>query len=149
MALTEQINNDLKEAMKARDKVKLESLRAIKSALLLAATEKGADESTEDAEMKILQRLVKQRRDAADIYTKEGRSELAVAELEQVVFIEAYLPEQMDNDSIKTEVDAIVRSVGASSMADMGKVMGMANQKMAGKADGKIIANMVKAALSS
>lgn len=149
MALTDQINSDLKDAMKEKNKVKLESLRAIKSALLLAATEKGASESSEDAELKMLQKLVKQRRDAADIYVKEGRDELAAAELEQVVFIENYLPEQMSEMEIKSEVDAIIKTVGASSMADMGKVMGQANQKMAGRADGKIIAQMVKAALSS
>ena len=149
MALTDQINNDLKEAMKAKDKVKLESLRAIKSALLMAATEKGAAESSEDAELKILQKLVKQRKDAAAIFTEQGREDLAQPELDQVAIIEAYLPEQMSEAEVKAIVDAIVAETGASSMADMGKVMGMANGKLAGKADGKLIAGLVKSALAS
>ena len=149
MALTEQINSDLKDAMKAKDKVKLESLRAIKSALLLASTEKGASESSEDSELKLLQRLVKQRKEAADIFNKEGRVELAEAELSQVAIIETYLPEQLSEEEIKSEVEAIIASTGASTMADMGKVMGMANQKMAGKADGKTIAQLVKSALGA
>ena len=148
MALTDQINSDLKEAMKAKDKVKLESLRAIKSALLMAATEKGASDSSEDAELKMLQKLVKQRKDAASIFTEQGREDLAQPELDQVAIIEAYLPEQMSEDEVKAVVDAIVAETGASSMADMGKVMGMANGKLAGKADGKLIAGFVKAALA-
>ena len=149
MALTDQINNDLKEAMKAKDKVKLESLRAIKSALLMAATEKGAAESSEDAELKMLQKLVKQRKDAAAVFTEQGRDDLAQPELDQVAIIEAYLPEQMSEAEVKAIVDAIVAETGASSMADMGKVMGMANGKLAGKADGKLIAGLVKSALAS
>lgn len=149
MKLTDKINNDLKEAMKAKDKVKLESLRAIKSALLLAATEKGASESSEDAEMKMLQKLVKQRKDAAAIFTEQGREDLAAPELDQVAIIEAYLPEQMSEEEVKSIVEAIVSDTGASSMADMGKVMGIANQKLAGKADGKLIAGFVKSALMS
>lgn len=149
MALTDQINNDLKEAMKAKDKVKLESLRAIKSALLMAATEKGAAESSEDAELKMLQKLVKQRKDAAAIFTEQGRDDLAQPELDQVAIIETYLPEQMSEAEVKAIVDAIVAETGASSMADMGKVMGMANGKLAGKADGKLIAGLVKSALVS
>jgi uncharacterized protein YqeY len=149
MALTDQINNDLKEAMKAKDKVKLESLRAIKSALLMAATEKGAAESSEDAELKMLQKLVKQRKDAAAIFTEQGRDDLAQPELDQVAIIEAYLPEQMSEAEVKAIVDAIVAETGASSMVDMGKVMGMANGKLAGKADGKLIAGLVKSALAS
>jgi uncharacterized protein YqeY len=113
----------------------------------LAATEKGAGESDEAAEMKMLQKLVKQRRDSADIYTNEGRNDLASAELEQVVIIEQYLPEQMTEDQIRSEVDAIVKATGAKGMQDMGKVMGSANKQMAGKADGKIIAQLVKRAL--
>lgn len=147
MSLTDQINNDIKAAMKAKDKPTLEALRAIKSQLLLAATEKGAGESDEAAEMKMLQKLVKQRRDSADIYTNEGRNDLAAAELEQVTIIENYLPEQMTEDQIRSEVDAIIKATGAKGMQEMGKVMGAANQKMAGKADGKIIAQLVKRAL--
>jgi len=147
MSLTDQINEDIKSAMKEKNKPKLEALRAIKSQLILASTEKGAGESTEAAEVKMLQKLVKQRRDAADIYTKEKRDDLAAEELEQVTIIENYLPEQMTEQQIRSEVDAIIRTTGASSMKDMGKVMGQANEKMAGKADGKIIAQLVKRAL--
>lgn len=148
MNLTEKINEDIKSAMKEKNKAKLEALRAIKSALLLASSEKGAKESTEAAEMKMLQKLVKQRRDAADIYTNEGRNDLAAVELEQVTIIENYLPEQMTEEQIRSEVDAIVKATGANSMKDMGKVMGQANQKMAGRADGNVIAQLVKRTLS-
>ena len=147
MSLADQINEDIKSAMKEKNKPKLEALRAIKSQLLLAATEKGAGESNEAAEVKLLQKLVKQRRDAADIYIKEKRDDLAAEELEQVTIIENYLPEQMTEQQIRSEVDAIIKATGASSMKDMGKVMGQANAKMAGKADGKIIAQLVKRAL--
>lgn len=149
MNLTDQINNDLKTAMKAKDRVQLESLRAIKSALLMAATEKGAGESSEEAELKMLQKLVKQRKDAADIFKEQGREDLAAPELEQVAIIEAYLPAQLSEVEIKAEVESIIAETGASSMADMGKVMGMANQRMAGKADGKLIAQFVKSTLSA
>ena len=143
-----QINEDIKLAMKAKDKPKLEALRAIKSAMLLAATEKGAGESDEAAELKMLQKLVKQRKDSADIYSKEGRKDLAEAELVQLAIIEKYLPEQMSEEEITAEVNAIVEQTGASSMKDMGKVMGMANKKMAGKADNSLIAQLVKKALA-
>ena len=146
MSLTEKINDDIKSAMKERNKPRLEALRAIKSALLLAATDKNSD-SSEAGEQKMLQKLVKQRRDAADIYIKEQRNDLAAEELEQLTIIEKYLPEQMTEEQIRSEVDAIVKATGAASMKDMGKVMGAANQKMAGKADGKIIADLVKRAL--
>lgn len=146
MSLTEKINEDIKLAMKEKNKSKLEALRAIKSALLLAATDKSID-SSEAAEQIMLQKLVKQRRDAADIYIKEQRNDLAAVELEQLTIIENYLPEQMTEEQIRSEVDAIVKATGAASRKDMGKVMGAANQKMAGKADGKIIADLVKRAL--
>lgn len=146
--LKDQINEDIKSAMKAKDKPKLEALRAIKSALLLAATEKGAGDSDEAAEMKMLQKLVKQRKDSADIYTKEGREDLAEAELVQLAIIENYLPEQMSEAEIAAEVKAIVEQAGANSMKDMGKVMGLANQRMAGKADSSLIAQLVKKALA-
>jgi len=148
MNLTDQINEDIKAAMKEKNKAKLEALRAIKSALLLASTEKGAKESSEAAELKMLQKLVKQRRDAADIYTNEGRNDLAAEELEQVTVIENYLPEQMTEEQVRSEVDAIIKATGANSMKDMGKVMGQANQKLAGKADGNVIAQLVKRALA-
>lgn len=148
MSLANQINEDIKSAMKAKDKPKLEALRAIKSAMLLAATEKGAGESDEAAELKMLQKLVKQRKDSADIFNKEGRTDLAEAEMVQLAIIENYLPEQMSEAEIAAEVNAIVEQTGASSMKDMGKVMGLANQQMAGKADSSLIAQLVKKALA-
>ena len=148
MNLTEQINLDLKEAMKAKDKESLAALRAIKSALLLAATDKSPD-SGEEAEIKMLQKLVKQRREAAEIYQKEGREELAAEELQQVDIIEKYLPKQLSEEEVRSKVEVIIEELGATSMADMGKVMGKANQELAGKADGKLIANLVKQILNS
>ncbi len=147
MSLTEQINEDIKSAMREKNKPKLEALRAIKSQLLLAATEKGGKESSEEVEVRMLQKLVKQRKESADIYSKEGREELANEELEQISFIEKYLPEQLSEGEIRSIIESIIAETGASSMQDMGKVMGMANQKMAGKADGSMIAQIVKSSL--
>lgn len=149
MSLTDQINEDIKSAMKEKNRPKLEALRAIKSQLLLAATEKGAKESSEEVEMKMLQKMVKQRKESADIFKKEGREELAADEMEQLSFIEVYLPEQMEEEEIRLNIEAIINESGASSMKDMGKVMGMANQKMGGKADSSLIAQFVKQALSN
>lgn len=148
MSLTDQINNDIKTAMKAKDKPSLEALRAIKSALLLAATEKGAGDSSEAAEMKMLQKLVKQRKDAASIFQEQGRDDLAEPELAQVAIIENYLPAQLSEEEVKAIVAEVVSSTGASSMADMGKVMGMVNKKVAGQAEGKLVAALVKQALA-
>lgn len=147
MSLTDQINNDIKTAMKAKDKLGLEALRAIKAALLMAATEKGAGDSSDALEMKMLQKLVKQRKDAATIFTDQGRNDLAEPELAQIAIIEKYLPAQLGEDDVKAIVAEVVASSGASSMADMGKVMGMVNQKTAGQADGKMVADLVKKAL--
>ncbi len=147
MPLSEQINEDIKTAMKAKDKLSLEALRAIKSALLLAATEKGAGESSDAAELKLLQKLVKQRKDAASIFKEQGREDLAKPELDQVEIIEKYLPAQMSEEEIKAVVENVIAQTCASSMADMGKVMGMANKELAGKADGKLIADLVKSSL--
>jgi len=150
MSLEEKINQDIKEAMKAKEREKLESLRAVKSALLLEKTQKGSsDEISEDAEMKILQKLVKQRKDSAQIYKEQDRSDLAEKELFEAGIIEKYLPEQMSDDELTEKVKAIISKVGAQSMADMGKVMGMASKELAGKADGKAIADKVKALLNS
>ncbi|KAA3649963.1 MAG: GatB/YqeY domain-containing protein [Bacteroidetes bacterium] len=147
MNLTDQINNDIKTAMKAKDKVSLEALRAIKAALLMAATEKGAGDTSEAAEMKMLQKLVKQRKDAASIFSEQGREDLAEPELAQISIIEKYLPAQLSEEDVKAIVAEVVKATGASSMADMGKVMGMVNQKTAGQADGKMVADLVKKAL--
>jgi hypothetical protein len=136
--------------MKAKERERLETLRAIKSALLIEKTQKGAsDQISEDTEMKILQKLVKQRKDTAQIYKEQERSDLADKELFEAGIIEQYLPEQMSDEELTNRITAIVEKVGASSMADMGKVMGMASKELAGKADGKAIADKVKALLNS
>ena len=149
MSLQKKVMDKLKEAMKSKDTVALESLRAIKSAILLAQTDKGAKaELTEVDELKLLQRLVKQRKDSAALYLEQGREDLANPELEQVAVIEQFLPEQMSEEAIKNAIALIISQAGASSMKDMGKVMGIASQQLAGKADGKTISNVVKALLS-
>lgn len=148
MTLTEKVNNDVKAAMKAKDKVRLEAVRAIKSALLLAATEKGGKESDEAAEIKMIQKLVKQRKDAADIFNQQGRSDLEKAELEQIAILEEYLPEAISEGELADIVSNAIQSTGATSMKDMGKVMGFVNAKVAGRADGKLIADMVKKSLA-
>ncbi len=142
------INQLIKEAMLAKDSVRLSSLRAIKSAFLVAQTEKGAGELDDAAKQKIIQKQVKQRKDAAAIYLEQNRQDLADDELAQVAILEEFLPEQLSQDKIREVVTAIIAQVGASSMADMGKVMGSANQQLAGKADGKLIAQIVKSLLS-
>ena len=148
MALVDEINNDIKVAMKAKAKETLEALRAVKSALLLAASEKGADGNvTEDAGITVLQRLVKQRKEAADAYNGQDRADLADAEMQQASVIETYLPAQLSEEEVAKIVDDIITQTGASSMKDMGKVMGMTTQKLAGKADNKLVSNLVKAKL--
>jgi len=145
MSLQKSVMEKLKEAMKAKDKVALESLRAIKSAILLAQTEAGAKEDLAEAEeIKLLQRLVKQRKDSATLYTEQGREDLAAPELAQVVIIEQFLPAQMSADALQKVIAEIIAKTGASSMGDMGKVMGMASKQLAGKADGKAISTIVK-----
>ena len=142
------INKLIKEAMLAKDSVRLSSLRAIKSAFLVAQTEKGAGDLDDAAKQKIIQKQVKQRKDAAAIYLEQNRQDLADDELAQVAILEEFLPEQLSEDKIREVVTAVIAQVGASSMADMGKVMGAANQQLAGKADGKLIAQVVKSQLS-
>lgn len=139
----------IKEAMKAKDTVALQSLRAVKSEILLAQTKSGATtDLTEDEELKLLQRLVKQRKDSAAVYKEQGREDLAAPELEQVEIIAQFLPEQLSEDDIKKVVTELINKVGATSMKDMGKVMGMASKQLAGKADGKTISAIVKQLLS-
>lgn len=148
MSLQKELMTKLKEAMKSKDAVALESLRAVKSAILLAQTESGAkEELTEDQELKILQKLVKQRKDSAILFTEQGREDLAAPELAQAEVISQFLPEQMDEESIKAVVVDIIAQTGAEGMKDMGKVMGMASKQLAGKADGKAISVIVKASL--
>lgn len=144
MALTDKINDEIKAAMRAREKEKLEALRAVKSALLLEAT-KGSDKGlTEAVEMQILTRLHKQRKESADIYQQQGRPELAAEELFQAEVIESFLPAQMDETEIDNAIAAIIADTGASGMQDMGKVMGRATAEMAGRADAKLIADKVR-----
>ena len=149
MSLEKDLMKKMVVAMKAKDKVALESLRAIKSEIILAKTASGGgDELTEEQELKLLQKLVKQRKDSATLFTDQGRSDLAEPELAQAAIIAEFLPEQMSEDKVQEIVAAIVEKVGATSMKDMGKVMGMANKELAGKADGKTISTIVKALLS-
>lgn len=148
--LQQTIDQDIKAAMLAKNNVRLRGLRAIKAALLNAKTEKGAGEIlSEEAEVKVLQRLVKQRKESADIYSAQNRPDLEEIEKEELEVIEAYLPKQMDRQAINAHVqDAIARS-GAASAKDMGKVMGLVNKELAGKADGKTISEVVKELLAA
>lgn len=148
MTLEDKINADIKSAMLAREKDKLEALRAIKSAVLLAKTEKMGAELSEDTELKLLQKLVKQRRESAEIYNAQNREDMANAELFQAGIIEQYLPKQLSPEEIKTVLQKIISDTGANSAKDMGKVMGLASKELAGKADGKTISALVKELLS-
>ena len=149
MSLEQKIMGDLKTAMLAKDEKALRSLRAIKAAILLAKTSEGAGgELKEDDEIKLLQKLVKQRKDSLEIFQQQNRTDLAQKEQEEIEIIEKFLPKQLSADEIKAELAAIISEVGASSPADMGKVMGAATKKLAGKADGKTISALVKELLS-
>lgn len=148
MSLETKIMTDLKAAMKAKDQAALRSIRAIKSAILLLKTDGSGKEINEEAEIKLLQKLVKQRKDSLDIYEKQGREDLANTEREEITVIEKYLPTQMSVDEITVVITKIISDTGAESMKDMGRVMGMANKQMAGQADGKTIASVVKGLLS-
>ncbi|GAA5032451.1 aspartyl-tRNA amidotransferase subunit B [Marivirga lumbricoides] len=150
MSLKEQIDSDIKEAMKAKNKEELTALRSIKSLILLAETEKGSKESiSEDTEMKLLMRAAKQRKESAETYQANNRPELAEAELVELRVIERYLPKQMSDEELKTKIEEIVKKVGATGPSDMGKVMGVATKELAGKADGKAISTTVKNVLNS
>ncbi|MEA3503865.1 MAG: GatB/YqeY domain-containing protein [Bacteroidota bacterium] len=150
MSLEKIINEDIKQAMRSRDKRKLEALRAIKAALLLEKT--GRDTSTtevpESIELKLLQKLVKQRKESAIIYKEQNREELAENELYQAQIIENFLPAQMDEKEVREVINSIIKNEGASSMKDMGKIMGMASKQLAGKADNKIVSSLIKELLS-
>lgn len=149
MSLKEQIEADIKKAMLAKNKDDLRALRAIKSMILLAQTEKGAGEGlSDDAEIKILQKAAKQRTDSLTLYREQKRDDLADIEQAELDVIKKYLPEQMSEDELEAKVSEIITKVGASSMQDMGKVMGMASKELAGKADGKTISGVVKKLLS-
>lgn len=149
MSLQQKVMEDIKAAMRAKDAVALEALRAIKSAILLAQTESSSKDLSEKDELKILQKLVKQRRDSAQIFTEQNRADLAEPELNQAKIIEKFLPEQLSEEEITAIVKQVISDTGAASMSDMGKVMGAANAKIAGRADGKTISTIVKRELSS
>ena len=149
MSLESEVNNRIKQAMLAKDQVALRGLRAIKSAVLLAKTEKGGErELSSDKELQIIQKLVKQRKDSQAIFEEQGREDLAQKEREEITVIEQFLPEQMSTEEMTEAVKKVIQETGASSMKDMGKVMGMASKQLSGKADNKDLADIVKALLS-
>ena len=149
MSLEQQIMSELKTAMLAKDEKSVRSLRAIKAAIILAKTSEGAGgEINEDAEIKLLQKLVKQRKDSLEIFEQQNRTDLAQKEQEEIAVIEKFLPKQLSEDELKKLVGDIIISSGASSPADMGKVMGIATKQLAGKADGKTVSAIVKQLLS-
>lgn len=149
MSLTEQINTDIKNAMKAREKEKLAALRDVKSKLLLEATSGNTGEITEEQENKIVMKLYKQRMDTYTLYIDQGRQDLADDELFQAKIIEAYMPKMMSEDEIKEQVATTITALGANGPQDMGKVMGALTKSLAGKADGKLISSLVKDALNN
>ncbi|WP_420384862.1 GatB/YqeY domain-containing protein [Roseivirga sp.] len=149
MSLKQQIDADIKQAMLAKNKDELKALRSIKSMILLAETDKGANgELSSDAEMKLLAKAVKQRKDSAAIYQEQGREDLYQVEMDEAEVIERYLPKQLSEDELKAELQSIIANVGASGPQDMGKVMGAATKALAGRADGKAISTMVKTLLT-
>ena len=148
MNLEEKINQDLKTAMLAKEEATVRSLRAVKSAILLAKTS-GSDSISAEDEIKMLQKLVKQRKESVEIYQQQNRSDLSKSELEEIAVIEKYLPKQMSEEEIASELKKIIEQVGAKSSAEMGKVMGMASKHFAGKADNKIVSQLVKQLLGA
>lgn len=148
MSLANQINADIKQAMLAKDKDKLAALRAVKSEILLEATKGGETEVSDDTALKIIQKLVKQRKDSASIYVEQGREDLAKDELFQIDVLSVYLPAQMGEDEVRKAVQEVIAQVGAAGPQDIGKVMGPIMGKLNGKADGKLISTLVKEELS-
>jgi uncharacterized protein YqeY len=147
--LSNTIDQEIKQAMLAKNQAQLRGLRAIKAAFLLAKTEKGTSEQiTEETELKILQKLIKQRRESSDIYKQQGRADLATIEDEEIEVINHFLPKQMAREEVEAVISKIIADTGSSSVKDMGKVMGLANKELAGKADGKLIAEVVKSQLA-
>ncbi len=145
MSLFDQISNDIKEAMKAKDKVRLETLRNVKKVFLEAKTAPGANDTlTDDAALKLIQKLVKQGKDSAEIYKGQGREDLAEGELAQVAVLEVYLPKQMTEAELEGALKEIIAEVGATGAKDMGKVMGTATKRLAGQAEGRAISAKVK-----
>lgn len=148
MTLLEQINSDMKAAMKAKDKEKLQAIRAVKTAFTLEMTKTGSTEIADADALKIIQKLAKQRKDSADTFISGGRQELADIELKEMSFIEVYLPAQISDEELTEIIKGLVTKTGANSIKDMGKVVGMASKELAGRADGKTIADKVKALLA-
>ena len=149
MALFDQISTDIMQAMKDRDEVKKTALRGVKKEFLEAKTAKGSDgELSDETAIKILQRMVKQRKESADIYTQQNRQDLADAELAEMAVIEQYLPKQMSDDELTAAIKQIIEQTGATSVKEMGKVMGVASKQLAGKAEGKAISDKVKQLLA-
>jgi uncharacterized protein YqeY len=149
MSLEKKIGKDLISAMKSRNQGELRGLRAIKSAILLFKTSGAGDILTEDGEIKILQKLIKQRKDSLEIFEKQQREDLAITEREEIEVIQRYLPKQLGRDQLEETLKQIISETGASSMKDMGRIMGKANQTLAGRADGKTIAAIVKEILGN
>jgi hypothetical protein len=148
MSLESKITEDLKEAMRNKDQAALRGIRAIKAAILLVKTDGSGSVFDEAAEIKLLQKLVKQRQDSLEIYNKQNRADLAAVETEEINIIMKYLPKQLSEEELSPIIQNIITEVGASTAKDMGKVMGLANQKLAGKADGKTISAVVKSLLA-
>lgn len=148
MRLEERITQDLKAAMKAKDDAAKRTIRAIKSAIMLQKTDGSGTEMTEEMEIKLIQKLLKQRQDSLDIYMKQGREDLAVTEKEEIAVLENYLPEQMSAEDLEAFITDLIAREGAEGMKDMGRIMGLASKELAGKADGKTISSVVKGALS-
>lgn len=149
MSLEAQVMGQMKEAMKSKNEAALRSLRAIKAAIILAKTSEGAGgEITADVELKLLQKLVKQRKDSFEIFKNQGRNDLADKELEEIEVISSFLPSQLEGDALEQAVKAIITETGATGAADMGKVMGAASKALAGRADGKAISTLVKQLLT-
>ena len=144
MNIQELINNDIKNAMLAREAQKLAALRAVKSAIMLEATKDGKSEVSDEVVLKIISRLVKQRKDSAQIYNEQNRQDLEKDELEELKHLEVYLPKQLSKDAVEKVIDMIILDLGTCSSADMGKVMGLAINKLRGQADGKLISTLVK-----
>lgn len=142
------INKEIKEAMLAKDSVRLASLRAIKTAFMMAETEKGASDLTNEGQLKIIQKQVKQRKDAATIYQEQGRKDLVEDEMAQLAVLESFLPNQMNEEEIENAVKGIIADLGVYSIVDMGKVMGVASKQLSGQADGKVIAAKVRKLLA-
>ncbi len=144
MSLEAKLMTDLKTAMKAKDQAAMRSIRAVKAAILLAKTDGSGKELDEAAEIKLVQKLIKQRQDSLDIYNKQGREDLAIVEKEEIAVLQNYLPKQLSEDELIPIIKEIITQTGATSMKDMGKVMGLTTQKLAGQADGKTVSGLVK-----